>query len=381
MEQINWYEIIYWADTILFFCFMIFVGYLFIFAVASLKIERTKYPQTQKQYRYVILFPVKQSDDIILDSVKSFLEQNYRKENFDIVVIFSSLQTSIIQALRELPVILLENPYAGESRARLLEYATKQLNTSTYDVAVIMKPNNTVDETFLEEINKAYHSGGMVIQTHRVSKKIKTNTAILNAVSEEINNSIFRRGHVRLGFSAGLIGSGMAFNYQWLKDNISKVKHGGLTKQLEAIILKQGVFIEYIEYVYTYDEKAKNVSALNNQRRDWYAAERYSLKKALKDFPKALFAGNFDYCDKIFQWMMPSKVLLLVFIVLGAILIPLVDLTLSFKWWVLLFAIIFSFSISIPDKFVNFRTLWAMIAFPLLSISIFRNLFRTNKHD
>jgi len=379
MEQINWYEMIYWADDILFFCFMIFVGYLFIFAIASLKIERSKYPQTPKRYRYVILFPIKQSDSIILDSVKSFLEQDYSKDYFDIVFVFSSLQKSVIQSLQKLPVILLKDSNGENSRARLLEYATKQLDVSAYDVAVIMKPNNTVDENFLGEINKAYHSGGMVVQTHRVSKNIKTNTAILNAVSEEINNSIFRRGHVRLGFSAGLIGSGMAFNYKWLKDNISKVKHGGLTKQLEAIILKQGVFIDYLEHVYTYDEKAKNVSAFNNQRRDWYSAERYSLKKALKDFPKALFAGNFDYCDKIFQWMMPSKVLLLVFIILGAIFIPSLDLTLSIKWWVLLLAIIFSFSISIPEKFANFRTLWALIALPLLSVSIFRNLFRSHK--
>jgi len=244
-----------------------------------------------------------------------------------------------------------------------------------------MKPNNTGDNTFLEEINKAYHAGGMVVQTHRVSKNIKTNTAILNAISEEINNSLFRRGHARLGFSSALIGSGMAFNYQWLKDNISKVKRGGLTKQLEAVLLKQGVFIEYFEHVYTYDEKVKNVSAFNDQRRGWYTSERYSLKKALKDFPKALFAGNFDYCDKIFQWMMPSKILLIPLIILFAIIIPIFDWSLSIKWWVLLFVLIFSFSISVPEKYLNLRTFWAMIAFPLLSISILRNLFRSHKHD
>ena len=44
-----------------------------------------------------------------------------------------------------------------------------------------------------------------------------TNTAVLDAVSEEINNSIFRKGHTRLGFSSGLSGSGMAFEYDLFK--------------------------------------------------------------------------------------------------------------------------------------------------------------------
>jgi len=120
MEQLNWNEIITTADSILFFCFVIFVGYLFVFAIASLKTERSKYPQTLKQYRYAVLFAVQHSDSIILDSVKSFMEQNY-KGNFNIIVVYHNMEASIVQELKELPVILLETPNDDFSRSQMLD--------------------------------------------------------------------------------------------------------------------------------------------------------------------------------------------------------------------------------------------------------------------
>lgn len=51
------------------------------------------------------------------------------------------------------------------------------------------------------------------VQTHRIAKNMNNDMALLDAVSEEINNTIFRLGHAKLGLSAALIGSGMAFRY------------------------------------------------------------------------------------------------------------------------------------------------------------------------
>lgn len=84
-------------------------------------------------------------------------------------------------------------------------------------------------------------------------------------VSEEINNSIFRSGHTRLGFSSALIGSGMAFDYDWLIQYIYKATHVGVDKQLESMLLSQNIYIEFLEDVYTYDEKSKRKdSSMNN---------------------------------------------------------------------------------------------------------------------
>lgn len=95
------------------------------------------------------------------------------------------------------------------------------------------------------------------IQAHRTAKNRNTDIAVLDGLSEEVNNSIFRRGHVRLGISSALIGSGMIFNYQWFHDNVKHLVTTGEDKELEVLLLKQRIFIEFLDEVYVYDEKTQ----------------------------------------------------------------------------------------------------------------------------
>lgn len=374
MEIVNWNLVIYWADQIIFLIFLLPVGYLLIFSMASIKRIRTTYPKAKKHYRYAVFFPAKMGvDEDIIESVKSFMSQDYPKEKFDIIIISDGLIEKTVTSLKESGSIVIERSNNEPGRKSALEDALKILDPSNYDVAILMKPNNTVEKNYLSEINKAYHSGGMAIQTHRMSKRTRSNLNTLSALAEEINNSIFRRGHVNLGFSSSLIGSGMAFNYKWFQQNIPKLGSPGLTKQLEAALLKQGIYIEYLENICTYDEKTKNVSAYNKQRKGWSKAKRFTLKDAFKDFPKALFSGNFDYCVKIFQWIMPSRFILLSYIIIIALLLPTVEWTLSLKWWILLGVLLLSFSLSIPEKYVNIRTFWALLMLPFTMIIIIGN--------
>ena len=379
MKDETWYNMIVWADFAVYFYFLLSVIYLFIFAVFSCRKQRSIYVKSKKQYRFAVLFPAHKADAVILESVTSFLNQNFPKDKYDIIVISEEMKEATNNALKKLPVILIETKIKNSTIARELEYAVMTLENNAYDVAVILEANNTVDSTFLEEINKAYHSGGMAIQTHRIAKKIRSNTSVLDAISEEINNSIFRKGHVNMGFSGGLIGSGMAFNYDWFKKNIHKVTEKYIAKQLEAILLKQGVYIDYLDNVYTYSEKIQEASSFYKQRKEWLSSQSNSFWKNMKDLPKAILAANFDYADKILQWMMLPRVLLLTFSVAIAIALLFFKWTLSLKWWGLLILLTMTFSLSIPEKFMNVRTLRALISLPFLALLMFFGLIGIRK--
>jgi len=365
-------DLLTFTDFIAFIFFMCSVGYLFIFAIFSLKNKKGTFKKTKKNYRYLVVFTSNKFDENIQKSVKSFLNQNFSKSNYDIVLISRNVTKANESAFDGLPVTLIKCNEPGHFRGQMLETVLSKTESS-YDVIVVMKRGDTVEANFLDEINKAYHSGGMAIQTHHMLKDPKTNTAILNALSKEINNSIFRKGHVNLGFSAGLIGSGMAFDYSWFKENITKVKQKGLTKQLETILLKQGVFIEYLEDVYTFDEKIRYPSDFYEERQHWYSSNIYSLTNALKDFPKAVLAGNFDFCDKIIQWILPSRFLLIFVIAVVAVTLLFVRWYLSIKWFGLLFLLFLTFDLSIPHKYHNTRFFFAIIALPSLFISTLMN--------
>ena len=98
---------------------------------------------------------------------------------------------------------------------------------------------------------------------------------------------------------------GMAFEYPLFQENIWKVGPIGVDKQLEKVLLSQYIYIEYLEDVLVYDEKIQGSRGFYNQRRRWLANQFSSLMSGITQLPIALLKGNWDYCDKLFQWAMP----------------------------------------------------------------------------
>lgn len=80
---------------------------------------------------------------------------------------------------------------------------------------------------------------------------------MLDGVSEEINNGFFRSGHNALGLSAGLAGSGMAFDYFWYYDAVQSLETAGEDKELELTLLECGMHTVYLEHLPVYDEKTQ----------------------------------------------------------------------------------------------------------------------------
>lgn len=372
----NWLLIIEYIDIFFFAIAALTVFYLFIFAWAAMINRGDKYPEVKKKHRFAIIFPAFAEDRVIVSSVNSFLQQDYPKENYDIIVVSDHMTDETNKQLRELPIILLEVTYEDSSKSKALNFAVDHIDASKYDVAVIMDADNIAVPNFLQYINKTYAAGSNAIQAHRVAKNLNTHTAVLDAVSEEINNSIFRAGHVRLGFSSALIGSGMAFDYKWFKVNIKETDSCGEDKELEALLLRQNIYIEYLDSIHVYDEKTQKKEAFNKQRRRWMAAQLHSLTHSFPDLLSAIFSGNFDYADKILQWMMLPRIVLIALILFLGCATTAIYWPWGIKWWILLFTLALTFSIAIPNYLVDIRFTKAMKNIPYLGFSMIFNLFR-----
>jgi len=328
---INWTgnneKIFHMGDAILFLVFLVSVLYLFVFALFSIKKKTHTYPAARKKYRFAVLFPAYKEDAVILHSVEDFLKNEYPRDLYDVVVISDQMSEETNKKLLNLSAKVVEITNSPSTKTNALRKAVEYIDNGVvkYDIIVILDADNLTDNDFLEKINDAFYSGCSAVQTHRVAKNRDTNIAVLDAVSEEINNSIFRKGHTQIGFSSALIGSGMAFEYELFKECIMSSKHIGVDKQLEQILLLQNIYIEYLEVVYTYDEKVANKNSFYDQRRRWLSNQFHNLFYGLKNIPLAILKGNWDYCNKLFQWMMPPRIILFGLIVIIAVIMTAVD--------------------------------------------------------
>ena len=308
--------------------------------------------------------------------MESFLKQNYPRELYDVVVISDHMQEATNDRLSQLPITLLKADYPESSKAKALNFAMNHFRQDEFDIVVILDADNVVDTNFLQEINKVFDAGIQAIQAHRTAKNRNTEIAVLDGLSEEVNNSIFRRGHVRLGVSSALIGSGMAFNYQWFHDNVKYLSTAGEDKELEILLLKQRIFIEYLDEVYVYDEKTQGEKGFYNQRRRWLATQFAQWGGVFKDLPKAIITGNIDYSDKLIQWMLPPRLILFGGIIVMGCIMQIVDWPLALKWWGLFLVMGITLCLAIPDKLVDEQFKKSINKLPLLFIMMVANLFR-----
>ncbi|MEG2318316.1 MAG: glycosyltransferase family 2 protein [Rikenellaceae bacterium] len=363
-------------EHLAFFMYLISVLYLFVFALFSLLRSSAKYPKAQKQYKYAVIFVADEDEDIVVESVKSFLNQDYPKSNYDIIVVSNNMSEQTNSDLSLLPITLLKTDIKGDYKSEALKQSVAKLNGNSYDAVVVMNADNTVDVDFLDKVNNAYYSGGMAIQAHRIKKDVHTNTAVLASVSEEINNSIFRRGHVNLGFSSALIGSGMVFSFDWFSENIQKTISIGIDKQLEAMLIEQSIFIEYLDDVYVYGVSVNNVDKFRKQRSMWSVNRKDNIKLAKNKLPSAIINGNYDYCDKVLQWIIPSRIILFGTLVILTILMTFIYWPFSIKWWVLLIMLMVSFALAIPDALIDARLIKAIKSAPMIFLLTFKNMFK-----
>ena len=182
-------------------------------------------------------------------------------------------------SLRKERIGLIELHEKESSKAKALRIAAETITDQPYDYVLILDADNLISPCYLQELNKAVSQGIKAIQTHRKAKNMNTDIALLDAAIEEMNNSIFRKGHIRLGFSSALTGSGMAFDFRWFVRNIIHTHSTGEDKELEELLLRQGIHIEYIDTLETLDEKVRQPDALRNQRRRWIATQLFLALK------------------------------------------------------------------------------------------------------
>ncbi|OQX96852.1 MAG: hypothetical protein B6I24_10705 [Bacteroidetes bacterium 4572_128] len=359
-------------EIILLFYFTFSVFYIFIFSFAGLFPYKVFEKKAKRKRKFAVLIPAYKEDAVIFDVAKNALKQNYQLKLFEIIVIADSFQKKTIEKLKKLPIKVIEVVFEKSTKSKALNKAMDIIGDN-YDIALVLDADNLMEKDFLGKINSAFEGNLKIVQAHRVAKNLNTNFSILDAISEEINNHIFRKGHRILGFSSALIGSGMAFDYIFFKNTMKKIKAiGGFDKELELNFLKNGEKIEYLHNALVYDEKVQKSDVFVNQRRRWVSAQLIYFKRHFFSGLKHLFfKGNFDYFDKVYQMIQIPRIILIgvlsLIVFLGNVLI-LFDINIFpfyFKFWIIIWVFtVLSFLFSIPKKFYNKRTLFAILILP-----------------
>jgi cellulose synthase/poly-beta-1,6-N-acetylglucosamine synthase-like glycosyltransferase len=363
--------VIYYIDLIFFAIVGLTVAYMGIFALASMFSQHQDVPKTRQENRFIILIPAYRNGASALQTVRSILGQTYPQRLFDVTVIADQLDEMSNFHLAQQPITLLTPNFSKSSRAKSLQLAVNNLpQFKLYDIAVVLNPGNLVEPEFLTQLNDAYEAAGTkAIQCHLVSQNRDTASARLSAIFEEINNSIFRRGHIRLGLSAAAASSAMAFDFNWFKTNIMSTKTSWDDKELEARLLRQHIFVDYFDDIMVYSEKTRSAEDFNRQRRRWLLSHLSTIVRNIRFLPGAILQRHYDLIDKILQWMLMPRMLMMAIILLMGIVLPFIYFTLAIKWWALFAIVLFIFALATPNYLVDDKWDRTFFSVPVILLS------------
>jgi len=344
--------------------------YILVFSIASLFYKQKKYSDNGNMKKIAVLIPGYKEDEVILEVATFALQQDYPSDLYDVIIIADSFQKETISELKTLPITVIEVSFEKSTKSKALNKAMATLERE-YDIAVVLDADNVMANDFLKKINAAFEYNFVAVQGHRTAKNTNNSWAVLDAISEEINNNIFRKGHRVLGLSSAIIGSGMAFRYNYFKSLMATVTAvGGFDKEIELKMLKEGHKIVYINDAVVFDEKIQKSEVFGNQRRRWLSAQlHYFRKDILSACKHLLLKGNIDYFDKAIQFIQPPRILLLGAVVVFSFAFVLLNYSLDnqmfSRYWVALFlACLLSFIFSVPKSFYNTTTLRALVSLP-----------------
>jgi cellulose synthase/poly-beta-1,6-N-acetylglucosamine synthase-like glycosyltransferase len=365
------------------------IVYLALLVLAGLLRKKKQYTPAPHKNRIALLVPAYKEDGVIPDTALRAKQHNYPAESFEVFVIADKLQEQTIAKLQAIPVNVVKVQFETSTKARSLNAAMQHIAGRGFQYAMILDADNIMEAGCLEQVNAAFERGCQAVQCHRTAKNKQTPVALLDAISEEINNHLFRKGPRGLGVSVNLIGSGMAFRFNDLKQ-VLELEHiqsnPGEDREIDLQLMKNNTVVEYLDDALVYDEKVASAQVFERQRVRWLEAQVMHFRRFLQADMKAA-PRNSNYWHKFIQTMLLPRSLYI--LVLGLMMMLAVaqwvfnvNILFPGPWWWVGLTIVFTalLLLSIPASFYNAHTLRAVLHVPVLIFSMVKALLKIKKN-
>jgi len=374
---LTWAVFIYFAANTL---------YLFVMALFGRLTKARKYKIQNEKHRIAVLIPSFREDQVIVDTALQTSEHDYPGSRFTVTVIADKLKPETMQKLQQIPVNVLEVNLGMKSRS--LHAALESPGIRDSEIVMILDADNIMAPSCLEKVNAAFHAGIRAMQCHRTAKNKNSEIALLDAMSEEINTNLFRRGPACAGLSATPNGSGMAFDTTLIREIFSSreiLDNPGEDREIDMQLIQRKIKMEFLDDAFIFDEKVATAGVFEKQRIRWMEAQVNHVRRFFDGDMKTA-QKTFIFINKFFQNLLLPRVLTLVVfsIITGTLLIqhyfrlPLIRPSLA-VWLSMMGLYLVTLLISIPRIFYSTKTLWAMSRLPVLMYAMMRAVLQMKK--
>ena len=104
---------------------------------------------------------------------------------------------------------------------------------------------------------------------------------------------------------------------------------------------------------FIFNEKARHAEDFNRAHRSWIWSQWKTILRNIRFLPTAIVNRHYDLIDKLFQWMLLPRMIMMLIIMAMCIIVPFIYMTAALKWWALFAIVVLLFAIATPNYLVD----------------------------
>ena len=148
---------------------------------------------------------------------------------------------------------------------------------------------------------------------------------------------------------------------------------------METHLTRQHIYIDYFDPIFVYNEKSRQAEDFNKQHVSWMLTQWKAVVRNIRFLPMALLNRHYDLIDRLLQWILLPRMIMMAIIVAMGLLIPFIYLTAALKWWLLFAVVLFIFALATPNYLVDDKWDKTFFKIPFVLFSNVLNKFKIGR--
>lgn len=311
-------------DTISFLAFslgVLMVLYQIIYLIVGV-VGKTVVFSDAEPKKYAVIVSARNESQVISTFIKSVREQDYPADKLDIWIIADNCTDNTAELSRSLGAKVIERNNLnligkGYALTYFFDHLFKENLVKNYDAFFIFDADNTLNENYFTEMNKAFCHGYDLVTSYRNSRNFSSNWVSAGSALWFIRESRFiNNSRQIIGINSHVGGTGFMFARHVLQENEGWKFHL-LTEDLQFTMdsIIRGYKIGYCGTAMFYDEQPTTFRQSWRQRLRWskgfLQVFRHYGVGLVQASAKAKNFSYFDFTIMVFPWMVVSVIRIL----------------------------------------------------------------------
>lgn len=296
-----------WLPPLAYLTFAVFY-YIFLAVTYFVTADRVR-ALSPRPRRYLLFIPAHNEEAMIGRLLVSLTRIHYPGGGFETCVIADNCSDRTAGIARRYNAKVLErNDESRKGKGFAIEWALKQVDLDAFDAVVIADADNLIDPGFFHGLDEVIEEGSRAVQCNNcLANPGETSFTRIIHLSRTINNELYHHAKYRIGLSSYLMGNGMCFTTQLLKEHPWVTGTMAEDYEYYAKLVKCNEMVGFAANSRLYHQESRGLRHASKQRLRWSAGRfQVARKYGMGLFLKGLKERSYRIIDASFPLMLPN---------------------------------------------------------------------------